>query len=45
MFVTALYVYRSCEGIVRMRTQDRIASGDDFAERELNDLQGLKVRL
>lgn len=33
----------SCEDIVRMRTQDRIASGDEMAEKELNDLQGLKV--
>lgn len=33
----------SCEDIVRLRTQDRIASGDEMAEKELNDLQGLKV--
>ena len=36
-------VFRSCEDIVRLRTQDRIASGDEMAEKELNDLQGLKV--
>ena len=44
IFATILQ-YRSCEDIVRLRTQDRIASGDDMAEKELNDLQGLKVGL
>jgi len=28
-----------------MRTQDRIASGDEMAEKELNDLYGLKVTI
>ncbi|XP_067942118.1 axonemal dynein light chain domain-containing protein 1-like [Watersipora subatra] len=38
----SLLIHKSCEDIVRLRTQDRIASGDDLAEKELNDLQGLK---
>ncbi|KAF6021547.1 AXDND1 [Bugula neritina] len=38
----SLLIHGSCENIVRLRTQDRVASGDDMAEKELNDLQGMK---
>ena len=43
MVILLFLFFRSCEDIVRLRTQDRIASGDEMAEKELNDLQGLKV--